>query len=481
MDQEKIGKFIQECRKEKNITQQQLAYRLGVSDRTIGNWENGRNMPDLSLFKPLCEELNISINDLLSGEKLKEQNYKEIVEENTINTINYCDYKLNKNNYNLGFILIIIGILINISSFIIFERGNILVSIYPILGLIISFLGFIKFTKKLSYYKKILLNASYIIIFLIITILVDYIYVVTNKQMPMFFYIKEKEPNYIVYKTIFYDVYKINFDTVNEYIIVDTKKKYNANNLPISPFNKDKSGIDNIIKYKALKIDDNINNLIDCLPLSEYNNKINIDYKNSGITINYYLNDWFINQNKYLEKSLIYNSISLFILIDNLEYININFADQIYKINKEAVINNFGNYKDIVKNEIDKYNFDLYLERQLSNSEYVDHLFQTLFINENIIKTNKIIVDKGNKEKVITNINDINEIINLMKRATKINGAVTLEGSSFNIYMYHDNELIYKFLGWRYNGYSISFGLDAKEYMLIGLDGERFEDLINGF
>ena len=55
MNQEKIGRFIAECRKEKNMTQQELAEKLGVSDRTVGNWENGRNMPDLSLFTPLCK------------------------------------------------------------------------------------------------------------------------------------------------------------------------------------------------------------------------------------------------------------------------------------------------------------------------------------------------------------------------------------------------------------------------------------------
>ena len=67
MNQEKIGKFIAECRKKKNMTQQELAEKLGVSDRTVGNWENGRNMPDLSLFKPLCTELDVSINELLKG------------------------------------------------------------------------------------------------------------------------------------------------------------------------------------------------------------------------------------------------------------------------------------------------------------------------------------------------------------------------------------------------------------------------------
>lgn len=85
MDLEKIGKFISKCRKNKNITQQELAEKLSVSDRTIGNWENGRNMPDLSLFKPLCEILDISINELLSGEKINNKKYQDKLTENIIN------------------------------------------------------------------------------------------------------------------------------------------------------------------------------------------------------------------------------------------------------------------------------------------------------------------------------------------------------------------------------------------------------------
>ena len=91
MNQEKIGKFIAECRKNKNMTQQDLAEKLGVSDRTIGNWENGRNMPDLSLFKPLCSELDISLNDLMSGEVVNNKEYQEKLEENIINTIDYTN------------------------------------------------------------------------------------------------------------------------------------------------------------------------------------------------------------------------------------------------------------------------------------------------------------------------------------------------------------------------------------------------------
>ena len=86
MNQEKIGKFIAECRKHKNMTQSELAEKLGVTDKSIGNWENGRNMPDLSLFKPLCSELDITINELLSGERIKKEKYQERFEENIINT-----------------------------------------------------------------------------------------------------------------------------------------------------------------------------------------------------------------------------------------------------------------------------------------------------------------------------------------------------------------------------------------------------------
>ena len=94
MNQEKIGKFIASCRKQKNITQQELAEKLGVSDRTIGNWENGRNMPDLSLFKPLCKELDISLNDFLSGERVTEKEYQEKLEENIVKTLDYSSQKI---------------------------------------------------------------------------------------------------------------------------------------------------------------------------------------------------------------------------------------------------------------------------------------------------------------------------------------------------------------------------------------------------
>ena len=64
MDQEKIGIFIAQCRKDKNMTQKDLAECLGVSDRAISKWERGLNLPDASLYKPLCEILGITFNEL---------------------------------------------------------------------------------------------------------------------------------------------------------------------------------------------------------------------------------------------------------------------------------------------------------------------------------------------------------------------------------------------------------------------------------
>ena len=96
MNQEKIGKFIQELRKEKGLTQVELAEKLGVSNRTVSKWENGNNLPDYSMFNILCEELNISINELLSGEKLTKENYQKKLEENFVSTIDYNNKKRNK-------------------------------------------------------------------------------------------------------------------------------------------------------------------------------------------------------------------------------------------------------------------------------------------------------------------------------------------------------------------------------------------------
>ena len=81
MDQVKIGKFIAECRKKNNLTQMQLAEKLNITDRAISKWENGRAMPDSGIMLDLCNELKISVNELLSGEMIEMKEYDKKTEE----------------------------------------------------------------------------------------------------------------------------------------------------------------------------------------------------------------------------------------------------------------------------------------------------------------------------------------------------------------------------------------------------------------
>lgn len=120
MNQEKIGKFIAECRKEKNLTQEQLAERLGVSNKSISRWENAKTMPDISLFEPLCKELDISFNELLTGEKLNinsEYPSKEAL-------IGYERYIKRKSKIKIIFLSLITFLSISLSAVVIILAFN---------------------------------------------------------------------------------------------------------------------------------------------------------------------------------------------------------------------------------------------------------------------------------------------------------------------------------------------------------------------
>ena len=82
MDQVKIGKFIAGCRKKVNLTQAQLAERLGITDRAVSKWETGKSMPDSSVMLELCSILEITVNDLLSGEVVTVNDYNKELEKN---------------------------------------------------------------------------------------------------------------------------------------------------------------------------------------------------------------------------------------------------------------------------------------------------------------------------------------------------------------------------------------------------------------
>lgn len=96
MDQIKIGKFIAKCRKDRNLTQEQLAEKLGTTNKSVSKWENGICLPDSSLYEMLCEILNISINELFSGQRIKNDNYKSIADKNLLDILKHSMYDQNK-------------------------------------------------------------------------------------------------------------------------------------------------------------------------------------------------------------------------------------------------------------------------------------------------------------------------------------------------------------------------------------------------
>ena len=82
MEQQMIGKFKSACRKEKGLTQMQLAEKLNITNRAVSKWETGKSMPDVSLMLDLCSILGITVNELLSGERIIMEDYQKRAEEN---------------------------------------------------------------------------------------------------------------------------------------------------------------------------------------------------------------------------------------------------------------------------------------------------------------------------------------------------------------------------------------------------------------
>lgn len=111
MNQEIIGKFIAKVRKEKNMTQQELANKLNITDRAISHWENGRSMPDAGIMLELCKLLDINVNELLSAKKIIKESYNEQAEENLLEMRREIESK-NKKILILNRIITFLGVVI---------------------------------------------------------------------------------------------------------------------------------------------------------------------------------------------------------------------------------------------------------------------------------------------------------------------------------------------------------------------------------
>jgi len=158
MNQEKIGRFIAELRKEKNMTQQELADKLNITDRAISHWENGRSIPDAGVILELCKILNINVNELLSAKKIKEEKYNERAEESLLEMRREIEIQnkriltLNKIIMNLAIIIfVVIGLVATFIEMSMLIR-NIIFAVDLVMLILVGFFT-LNILQKTGYYE----------------------------------------------------------------------------------------------------------------------------------------------------------------------------------------------------------------------------------------------------------------------------------------------------------------------------------------
>jgi transcriptional regulator with XRE-family HTH domain/DNA-directed RNA polymerase subunit RPC12/RpoP len=158
MDQVKIGKFIADCRKRENLTQMQLAEKLGITDRAVSKWETGKALPDSSIMLELCSLLGITVNDLLSGEVISVENRNEELEKNLLEMVKQkeaADKRLLKAEIVMGIVAVLplIAAVIVASAVPMEEWKGGLIVFLSMIPLLIATPFALKIEQKAGYYK----------------------------------------------------------------------------------------------------------------------------------------------------------------------------------------------------------------------------------------------------------------------------------------------------------------------------------------
>ena len=109
MNHVKTGKLIAECRRERHYTQAELAEKLGVTDKSVSKWECGRSMPNSSIYEALCRELNISVGELLAGEKSNGENQQQINNETILEIVRLYEKMKDHKNVLIGAVIVVLG------------------------------------------------------------------------------------------------------------------------------------------------------------------------------------------------------------------------------------------------------------------------------------------------------------------------------------------------------------------------------------
>lgn len=224
MDQIKIGSFLKQLRKEKELTQEALAEQLRVSSRTISRWETGSNLPDIGLLVEIAEFYQISIPEIVNGERKS-----EIMNPETKETaVKMAEYSKNetkgKRRQIVALLLLAFGLFIMISALAVFPNDSSWGSVYSTLGSIILLMGIFLASKQLlsKLWHRFACVALCALLFFGVFTLTDYIAVKYSHQVPRFhsdvIWSSVFPDDGVLYRALFFDVLRHHPDEKNEWM-----------------------------------------------------------------------------------------------------------------------------------------------------------------------------------------------------------------------------------------------------------------------
>ena len=225
MDQIKIGAFLKELRKGKELTQEQLAEKLCVSGRTVSRWETGSNMPDIGMLVELADFYAVSIPEIIAGER-KSENMNEEIKESVVAMAEYSRNEIKVGKLKvIGYLATAFGIFIIISALAIFPSDSSWGSIYATLGSIVLLIGVYFSIRKVLMkrsWRVLTLVGCAVLLFGAFTVS-DYIAVTQFNQVPRFRYetsYDSRNPDQVVHKTLFFTVVQKNPGTKDEQVYI---------------------------------------------------------------------------------------------------------------------------------------------------------------------------------------------------------------------------------------------------------------------
>ena len=225
MDQIKVGIFLKELRKEKGLTQEQLSEVFNVSGRTVSRWETGSNMPDISMLVEIADFYDVSIPEIIQGERKSEIMVKE-TRETAAAMAKYSQNEVKTAKQKVvGALMSAFGVFVIVSALAIFANDSSWGSIYSVWGSIILVIGLYILIKPIiakRALRALIVLGAIAVLFGTFT-LSDYIAVSQFNEVPRFSYLKRYDsrfPDEVMHKTIFYTVIQKNPGTENEQVFI---------------------------------------------------------------------------------------------------------------------------------------------------------------------------------------------------------------------------------------------------------------------